>query len=183
MLHAHKYILSKKSSVFCAMFRHDTIENRTGRIMIKDISIRAMKEVLRHIYTGNVPFCDENPSDILMAADKYDLNILKEGCESRICDNLKLDNAIELLAVADQCQAPKLKTKAMKLIIDNADVIVEKPEFDTFANLHPLIVSDIFRRLAYKVKKLEYLNSQLQTTLDTARDKAKHRLFKRQRCS
>ena len=174
---AHKYVLAKKSSVFYAMFRHDTLENRNNEIKIVDISYAAINAMLYFIYTGKIHLCEDIYStlDILKAADKYALEWLKIRCERKLCGKLKLKNALELVALADQYSALSLKSMAIDLIVSNADVIVEKPEFESFSKLHPQVVSEIFCQMASKIKSL---NSSLNKS---SSDEGSSRSVKRQR--
>ena len=52
---AHKDILVARSPIFAAMFKHSTKENLTGEVEVLDIEPDVFKELLRYIYTGEVP--------------------------------------------------------------------------------------------------------------------------------
>ena len=68
---AHKAILSTRSEVFAAMFEHqDTKEAQEGKVEICDIPSQTFKELLRFLYTGNIPSEDELTEDLLVAAEK-----------------------------------------------------------------------------------------------------------------
>ena len=68
---AHKVILATRSPVFAAMFEHPSKENMTGIVDIADIEVNVFKELLRYIYTGQVPSLrmDEVAAGLLAAAD------------------------------------------------------------------------------------------------------------------
>ena len=170
-LHAHKYILAKKSNVFAAMFRHDTLDNRNNHVHLEDISLNTMIHVLRYIYCGQIFFRDVSINfrvnsdftqilDVLKVADKYALDGLKKECEDKVYSDLELENAIEVLAVADQCSAT-LKNKAMKLIVENIELL-KKSEFNNLTKLRQEIVVEVFQNIASEVENLKCHNSSLE---------------------
>ncbi|CAJ0951698.1 unnamed protein product [Ranitomeya imitator] len=54
--------------------------------------------------------------DLLAAADKYALERLKVMCEEALCSNLSVENAAEILILADLHSADQLKTQAVDFI-------------------------------------------------------------------
>ena len=167
--YAHKHILAKRSSVFKAMFRHQgMLENKTNKINIVDSSQRAMIHMLRYIYCDvfvpHASYPDEDFTEILevlKVADKYALDVLKIACEIKICRNLKLEHAIKVLAVSDQCSnTTTLKAQAVDLIANNVDIL-KGQEFETLTELHPQVVAEIFKQISSNVKETKRLNSSL----------------------
>ncbi|XP_065207951.1 protein roadkill-like [Planococcus citri] len=57
---AHKVILAARSSVFSAMFTHDTKENQSNRVDITDIDENIVEEMLYYMYTGNIHDLDNS---------------------------------------------------------------------------------------------------------------------------
>ena len=88
--------------------------------------------------------------DLIKAADKYQILDLKKICENKIIKLLKSENALSLLAVADQSNASVLKEKTMEFIVVNAKTIIEKPEFNSLPKLHPKIICELFRKIVLK---------------------------------
>lgn len=52
------------------MLKHDTKEAIENRIIIEDISADVFKQLLAFLYTGKVVAIDQNPTDLLVAANK-----------------------------------------------------------------------------------------------------------------
>ena len=74
----HKNILSARSDVFKNMLAHDTLESRTNTLVTKDLPANTVKDMLKYIYTGEIP---ENLSiHLLHVSDFYQLDSLKEAC-------------------------------------------------------------------------------------------------------
>ena len=146
-IHAHKNILAIKSAVFAAMFEHDMAEKDQNVVEIKDISSNVLKEMLRYIYAGKVNDITDIASYLLVAADKYLLNNLKDMCEETLCDNLSLSNALEYLNLAEIHNAPMLKTRAIRCIGSNLKTIINNPEFLSNAELDSSIMCEVFQKL------------------------------------
>ena len=101
---AHKGILAARSPVFSAMFQHPSKEKMTGVVDVPDIEPDVFKELLRYIYTGEVPWnrMDEVAAGLLAAADKYLLEKLKNACEEHLTDRISPANCIKLLSLDEK---------------------------------------------------------------------------------
>ena len=155
--YAHKYILTKRSSIFAALFKY---EKSISNIHVTDVSLMGMDGILRSIYQDerqiDFNFVDSNQFCYLTESDKNASNNLKNLCDERICTILTLDNAIELLLLAEKCNLEKLKAKAIELIALDSDNIIENPEFESLKNSNPEIASTIMQEVEQKIKKLEH---------------------------
>ena len=150
--YAHKYVLVKKSKVFEAMFRHDMLENKNNSVNIEDFSREAIYEMLRYIYIGRIfDVANATYLDVLKAADKYQIHDLKKICENKILSQLKIENSVDLLTAADQSNALTLKTKIIDFIVENAQSLIESPEFKSLTQLHPELFCELFRKMHQKL--------------------------------
>ncbi|XDV13454.1 hypothetical protein PO909_001855 [Leuciscus waleckii] len=139
---AHKAILAARSPVFSAMFEHEMEESKKrksqenreemphqretkqmscplylkNRVEINDVEAEVFKEMMFFIYTGKAPNLDKMADDLLAAADKYALERLKVMCEDALCTSLSVENAAEILILADLHSADQLKTQAVDFI-------------------------------------------------------------------
>ena len=75
-------------------------ENEDNYVNIEDIECDIFKVFLRFIYSGQVDKLDEIVSDLLAAADKYDVQPLKEVCVHHMAKNISVDNAVDIFSVA-----------------------------------------------------------------------------------
>ena len=67
----HKAILSARSPVFEAMFRHnDTQESHKNCVEITDVNADVFEEFLRYIYTEKALHLDQLAAELLSIADK-----------------------------------------------------------------------------------------------------------------
>ncbi|XP_014744879.1 PREDICTED: speckle-type POZ protein [Sturnus vulgaris] len=91
----HKAILAARSPVFSAMFEHEMEESKK----------RMPWAVPRDNSRGNS-----------MVLSQYALERLKVMCEDALCSNLSVENAAEILILADLHSADQLKTQAVDFI-------------------------------------------------------------------
>lgn len=117
-LKAHKVVLSARSPVFYAMLTSDMQEAAAGVANIRDFDSRVMKEVLRFIYYAEVQNMDKIARDLVFAAEKYQLDMLKEMCLENIRKNLKVRNLTCAFLISDRV------SNASKLYVDCVDMLV-----------------------------------------------------------
>lgn len=127
---AHKNILATQSSVFKAMFTDDMKEKQQNRIDICDIDEKIFQEILRYIYTGKVKNIETIAFELLLAADKYDLVILKALCENALCKLLGAGTALKILSFSDKYCLQNLKSRAINYISTNMKEIRDSEEWN-----------------------------------------------------
>jgi speckle-type POZ protein len=143
---AHKVILAARSPVFDAMFQHDMQENQTNETEITDVALAAFKALLRFIYTGH---CEVGnlTEDLLMAANKYDIQDLKEICAKELRKKLTVDNAVRLLVLSDLNQSEDLKDGAIHFINKNAPAVMKTPSWTNFPKSHQHLIFELYNKL------------------------------------
>ena len=108
---AHKNILSVRSQYFQRMFDSDVEENIKDEVKVPDVEPEIFRGLLRFLYSGSAP---ENVTDkalnLLMAADKYGVDGLKQICEEKA--SIHRDNVVDALLVADSIQNEKIMSRA-----------------------------------------------------------------------
>ncbi|ETE67981.1 Speckle-type POZ protein [Ophiophagus hannah] len=137
-----------RSPVFSAMFEHEMEESKKNRVEINDVEPEVFKEMMCFIYTGKAPNLDKMADDLLAAADKYALERLKVMCEDALCSNLSVENAAEILILADLHSADQLKTQAVDFINYHASDVMETAGWKSMVVSHPHLVAEAYRSLA-----------------------------------
>ncbi|GBM95831.1 Speckle-type POZ protein-like B [Araneus ventricosus] len=113
---AHKSLLSIRSPVFAAMFKNPMKENRENKVDISDMDVSVLRIMLTYIYTGKTPdFTVSSASELLFAADKYQLQDLKRVCCDFLKQNISLENVLRILVLGDM-HAEHLKSFAVDYI-------------------------------------------------------------------
>jgi speckle-type POZ protein len=59
-------------------------------------------------------------SDLLAAADKYDVKSLREICIQHMAKNISVDNAVDILALAHRHSVKSIKTLAMQFLMQHS---------------------------------------------------------------
>ena len=153
--HAHKNILAARSSVFAAMFRHEMAEKINNTVKITDIDHEVFEEVLRYIYMGETSsLTDETAIELLIAADKYELNRLKIICEVFMGKNLTKDNVTDILIVADAHCSTLLKTQALEFINTHIKDVQDTNGYKSMRKSHPQLIEECYNALAKKLEQI-----------------------------
>ena len=121
----HRAVLAISSPVLKAMIDSDLEETETGRCEMPDISTETLDTLVRFMYYNSTKDLEskQHARDVLVAADKYQMNDLKETCERILAADLKNENAIELLLLADKVTAKFLKNSALRHVAVNFRVM------------------------------------------------------------
>ena len=126
--HCHKVILAGRSPVFETMFSVEMKEKTDNQVIIKDMDADTLHEMLRYIYGRKDLNLVENATDLLVAAEKYDLKELKQICEDHLCLTLNVDNVVDRLILADLHCASNLRSLALRFFKENGDSIVNQKD-------------------------------------------------------
>ena len=143
---AHKTILVARSPVFAAVFQNEMQENSSNEVVVTDMEPDAFKEMLQFIYTSHCQI-GAWTEDLFYAADKYDIEDLKEICQDELRMKLCVDNAIRFLILSDLHRATKLKESCISFINQNAVEVMKKPAWDDLMKTYPLLIADLYRNM------------------------------------
>ncbi|XP_057318255.1 speckle-type POZ protein B-like [Microplitis mediator] len=149
---AHKIILSARSPVFSAMFTHKMKENRDNEVAIPDIEPEIVNKLLEFIYTDEINDLDMDAASLLDAADKYQLLKLKSLCEESLSKSASIDNAIELMILADLHNANQLFERVLELVIKNIEDVINTPEYKILEESKPLLLTKLIKKQATLIK-------------------------------
>ncbi|XP_078177826.1 BTB/POZ and MATH domain-containing protein 2-like [Carex rostrata] len=113
---AHRFMLAARSPVFEAELHGPFVEsNSTCVIKIHDMKAEVFKALLRFIYTDDFEFLSvELVQDVFIAADRYDLPMLKSQCQQWLVLNLSIETVLQTLILAEQHSSPWLKEKCLE---------------------------------------------------------------------
>lgn len=127
---AHRVILTARSPVFAAMFKHDTVENQTGVITISDCDPDSFQEFLKYVYCGeleNISF--RSALHLYKTADKYDVQELKQFCVEYMEYNLRAENVCDVIVLAEECEETGLLAAAQDFFNSNLGKILVTDEW------------------------------------------------------
>lgn len=114
---AHKVVLAARSPVFYAMLTNDLIEAKESVVNVPDFDSKVMKEVLRFIYCNTVEGLTGTAPDLIYAAEKYQIEDLKNICIETLTATVTVSNVLKSLVIADQVDSEALFNKCLKVIV------------------------------------------------------------------
>lgn len=177
IVRTHKGILMASSPVFRAMFMHDTLEKRDNKIIIPDLSAKAITEALCFLSSGEVNLDDVDlVRELVELSERYDLLALKIRCECALINSLYGEDgkcvasvpnyAVDLLDFANMYRMKTLKEACevtlswhirdhsiayFKLALDTSSDFLRKFAFERLIVLrHPYFDEDGWKELAEK---------------------------------
>lgn len=149
--HVHKVILISRSPVFLAMFENDMKEKKENKIEICDMKHETVQKMLYYMYAGEFDHdIEDSAGDLLAAAEKYEIDELKTTCGKVLSKSVTIDNALEILILADLYKVNDLKNKALNLIVSHLKDMVESPMFKTVSKSYQHLVEKILITAAKK---------------------------------
>ena len=145
----HVYILSARSSVFAAMFHNDMQESKTGKVDIKDVQPEIFKQLLHYIYSGRIstPLTEYTARPLFVAADKYDVEDLRNECILFLLSSIRIDNAISLMVWANLHSVDELKNAALTFTARHGKQICLMKDWDELTKNYPELSVLVVRRI------------------------------------
>ncbi|XP_018728723.2 BTB/POZ domain-containing protein At4g08455 isoform X1 [Eucalyptus grandis] len=149
---AHRAILAGRSAVFKALLENETEESRNGTIKISDVSYNALRLFVGYLY---VETCldEQMACELLVLAEKYQVECLKAYCEKFLVSKLNWDNSLMCYAFAHQHNANRLLGAALSLIMDNLDGLRHHQEYLELVEKDPCLVVELYEAILAKQKK------------------------------
>ena len=147
---AHSAIVLSGSPVICAMLEKGNFkEGATKEVKIDDIDPLVFKEMLRYLYTGKAPKLeeDEMTEPLFLAADKYQIEALKDLCEQSLISKLNLENVVVYLVLAHLHSAPQLLEASLMFLEEHKKEVWTRPEWKQMIKSYP----DLFFLAAHRM--------------------------------
>lgn len=102
VLYANTFILKARSPVFERMLESNMQEVKNNYVKIRDLNYDTLSKMVRFMHSGKVDVIDrKSVSDLLYAAEKYDIKDLKEACGKFLFKNLRISNASKALELCE----------------------------------------------------------------------------------
>ncbi|KAJ4777207.1 BTB/POZ domain containing protein [Rhynchospora pubera] len=139
------------------------VETDCKYIKIDDMKPLVFRGMLHFIYTDSLPgiedlvseeTSDNNMSsnilyqDLLVAANRYELEGFKTLCEERLRRTISVDTVVSLLIVAGQHNWDYLKEECFEFIADrNNFEVVFRSEFDHLIRSYPSLMGELRQKV------------------------------------
>jgi speckle-type POZ protein len=137
---AHSAIVVSGSPVICAMLEKCNFkEGQTKTVKIDDFDPPVFKEMLRYLYTGKAPKLSEDDmtEPLFLAANKYQIEELKDLCEQSLIAKLNVQTVVHYLVVAHLYTAPQLLEASLKFLMSYKSEVWPRPEWKELMKTYP----------------------------------------------
>lgn len=155
---AHRCVIATQSDVFKAMLSHETREKIHGVIEIKDTSTEVFRSFLKYLYTNKIDEIEILGHELMIIADKYNVQSLREQCERYVSSKVDQTNAIPSLIESHLYNFKLLKNSALTVINRHLTDISHSDDFKLL-DPYPQLYREIFGSIA-KNRAEELLNSK-----------------------
>jgi len=138
----HKVLLATRSPVFKMILDKKHMKNKIQASAFKP---EVMAELLQFIYTGK---CSNNIDkfaiDLFRAADRYQIDSLKEHCQEKLISSINVANCLSLLILGERYRRPSIKKSALKFMVENKESIIIEGELKSYPSLMMEILNEVF---------------------------------------
>ncbi|XP_022095620.1 rho-related protein racA-like isoform X2 [Acanthaster planci] len=132
-VYAHKVMLTSRCGFMNGMFSGDFTESSQEEIRIEDVSLECFLALLEYLYTDHAPIEEGDAVGILVAADRYGQDRLRNLCEMYITKGVDVTDkhvdVIGLLHTAQIYNASQLAQWCLDLISRNFVAFRKRAEF------------------------------------------------------
>ncbi|VDM50427.1 unnamed protein product [Toxocara canis] len=143
----HKFILSTHSKVFSAMFSHDDVqEAKEKKVIIKDTDVESVRMMLHYMYCGEVDL-ESNAEGVMVLAERYQMDELKQLCEEKLCTQVDRNNIAEMLYLADLFNCSFLKTAVVDVLRINKAYVMGTQSWQMLKESNPKLMNEIMERV------------------------------------
>lgn len=155
---AHRCVLAARSSVFKAELFGPMVEGTTSNaIRVDDIKAQVFKLLLTFIYSDSVPDEIEKEDEqvliwphLLVAADRYDLPMLRLLCEVKLCRYINAATVAPMVVLAERHYCRGLKEACLDFICypSNLQELMVAGVLDHLLSRCPSVLKELVVKLA-----------------------------------
>lgn len=128
IIHAHKIVLSSRSSYFHSLFSQkiDLVDKSTGMIKLDktDILPEVFLKVLEYLYTGIARLKQDDVLDVLALSEEFGIPTLKEMCSEFIQESVDVENSCMLLEMSREFNCTSLTSFCLRFIDKNINRVL-----------------------------------------------------------
>ena len=146
----HMFMLAARSRVFQAMFQSNMREKESGKIEIQDLTHEVVSEMLQFIYTGavNKNLSEDFVRELFIAADKYQLDLLKNMCEEMLSSVVSIKSCLKNLSLAKLYMTKTLKKSSLEFIMKNTVAVTTSKEWLDCIKDQPELAAEVTQAIA-----------------------------------
>ena len=91
---------------------------------------------------------EEHAEDLLMAAEKYQLDQLKSICSKKLYNNIEINNCLNYLVIGDLYRADDLKKSSLQFIARNVGSVFKSKDWEECLKDHPSLMAEVINAFA-----------------------------------
>ena len=117
---AHRSILSSQSTTLQTYFSSESfVKGQTGVYSMQHMSPEILEDVIKWMYMHNITNASDKATQLLDAAEYFQIAGLKEFCVDLLVKKLSVNNCLELLNLSYKYTIKPLKRQATDLLFSN----------------------------------------------------------------
>lgn len=141
VFHVNRATLVGQSAAFQRAF------GDSQQIEVSGTDIEVMEEFLIYMYSGwPTQRIKKMPTGLLYLSAIYEMSGLQTACEGILIDDLKIQNAAEIIVVADKANSKRLFSIALDFILKNRRDVVKTTAWIDLKRNHPEILTKIIAK-------------------------------------
>ncbi len=139
----HRFILKIRSPVFKAMLESDNTESTNGVLVIVDFDKEVVQSFLEYLYTDKCSDLTALAEDLLIIADKYDVQGLVAMAMNELGKNINEENVPGYLMTASRLQnGQKFFDKLVTYIKNNMELVKQSPGWQVLVEKDPELLAN-----------------------------------------
>ena len=140
----HRCVLGSQSNVFQAMFLNmDMKEGASGEVEIKDVAVETMDMLLYYLYHEEVEDTKLVDTNLLFAAEKYNIPGLLKLCVKQLKASLSIDNVLDILLCAHLTNQVDLFNTASNFVNKNKGKLTKTVEWKEIMETNPKLIANV----------------------------------------
>ncbi|KAJ3676871.1 hypothetical protein LUZ60_002595 [Juncus effusus] len=149
---AHKCVLAARSHVFKDDFfgEKSDMSIDIGSIVVENVEAVTFQALLYFIYADLFPDSMDviTAQNLLVAADRYKLERLKQMCERRLCEEVTLDSLVTILILAEEHKCEQLRAVCMEFAIkkENYAALSLTDGFEELKKKCPTVLKELMEK-------------------------------------
>lgn len=148
---AHGAVVSARSEVIASMLASDMVEGSTRVVKITNMEPDVFQHFLGYIYTGML---SELTVDLALnlyeSGDQYAVSGLVRRCSEYLLEHLSVQNACDVLVLADAHGNAELKEAVIDFMVVNK-IPLESDRWKDFCSNHSVLAIEVLSRLWHVV--------------------------------
>lgn len=138
----NRAILIGQSPVFRRQFENTTTPNR---IVVNETTSDVMDEFLAYMYSGwPTEKMKKMAEGLLYLSKTYEMIPLQTACEDILHGQLKIENAVKMILIADKAKSKRLFSVVLDFILKYRKQVVATKDWEELKEKHPEILTKIF---------------------------------------